>query len=210
MTKNPIKGVVFDMDGVLIDARHWHFAALNFALEKFGERISEQDHHARFDGLPTRTKLEVLTKERGFPRALHGLVSEIKQVETMRMATMESKINFDLITLLDSLSKRNIKLGVATNSIKLTTEMFLTMAGIRSYFQFVLTNEDVERAKPEPDIYLSACLKMNENPSEILVVEDSEYGIMAAKAAGCRVLAVEGPSNVNSELVLPLLAEGAT
>lgn len=64
-----IKAIFFDMDGVLIDAKEWHYEALNRALELFGMPISQVDHLTTFDGLPTRKKLEMLTLGRGLPRA---------------------------------------------------------------------------------------------------------------------------------------------
>ena len=67
-----IKAVVFDMDGVLIDAREWHYVALNRALALFGMEISRADHLTTFDGLPTRRKLEILSTTENLPRELHG------------------------------------------------------------------------------------------------------------------------------------------
>ena len=79
MTK--VKAVIFDMDGVLIDAKDWHYEALNRALNHFGYNISRYDHLVTFDGLPTRRKLEMLTREQGLPNALHKLINELKQIE---------------------------------------------------------------------------------------------------------------------------------
>ena len=67
-----IKAVIFDMDGVLIDAREWHYEALNRALRLFGMEISRTDHLTTFDGLPTRRKLEMLSSTNGLPVELHG------------------------------------------------------------------------------------------------------------------------------------------
>ena len=73
MTK--IKAIIFDMDGVLIDAKDWHYEALNRALKLFGYNISRYDHLVTFDGLPTRKKLEMLTREHGLPPSLHGFLN---------------------------------------------------------------------------------------------------------------------------------------
>ncbi len=67
-----IEAVVFDMDGVLIDAKDWHYHALNRALAHFGYSISRGDHLSTYDGLPTRHKLEMLSKERGCRAACTG------------------------------------------------------------------------------------------------------------------------------------------
>ena len=73
-----IKAVLFDMDGVLIDARDWHYHALNEALHPFGFEISYEDHLSRFNGLSTGAKLNILTAEYGFPLSLHTLVNEVR------------------------------------------------------------------------------------------------------------------------------------
>lgn len=78
-----IKAVIFDMDGVLIDAKDWHYEALNQALELFGYKISRYDHLVTFDGLPTKKKLEMLTIEKGLPKGLHKFINHMKQIYTM-------------------------------------------------------------------------------------------------------------------------------
>ena len=74
-----IKAILFDMDGVLIDARSWHYEALNLALGHFGYKISLESHLLTFDGLPTKDKLEILSKTIDLPRGLHEIVSSLKQ-----------------------------------------------------------------------------------------------------------------------------------
>ena len=74
-----IKAVLFDMDGVLIDAKEWHYEALNKALNLFGYNIERYEHLTSFDGLPTSVKLEKLTVEKGLPRSLHKFINEMKQ-----------------------------------------------------------------------------------------------------------------------------------
>ena len=73
-----IKAVIFDMDGVLIDAKDWHYEALNKSLELFGMEISRYDHLVTFDGLPTKKKLEMLSLERGLPEELHNFINRLK------------------------------------------------------------------------------------------------------------------------------------
>ena len=81
MTK--IKAILFDMDGVLIEAKDWHYEALNNALQLFGMEISRYDHLITYDGLPTKKKLEMLTMERGLPVGLHHFINDMKQQYTM-------------------------------------------------------------------------------------------------------------------------------
>lgn len=86
-----IKAVIFDMDGVLIDAKEWHYEALNKALRLFGFEISRYDHLVTFDGLPTAKKLEMMTVERGLPKSLHQLINDMKQIYTMEYVYMKCK-----------------------------------------------------------------------------------------------------------------------
>ena len=74
-----IKAIVFDMDGVLIEAKDWHYEALNKALRLFGYEISRYDHLVTYDGLPTSKKLEMLSLEKGLPTGLHQFINQMKQ-----------------------------------------------------------------------------------------------------------------------------------
>lgn len=80
-----IKAVLFDMDGVLIDAKEWHYETLNDALALLGLNISRTEHLAVYDGLPTRKKLEMLTKTRGLPPRLHDFLNTLKQKMTYQV-----------------------------------------------------------------------------------------------------------------------------
>jgi beta-phosphoglucomutase len=89
-----IKAVVFDMDGVLIEAKEWHYEALNRALRLFGLEISRYDHLTTFDGLPTRRKLEILSTRYHLPAALHQFINEMKQRYTMELVNAHCKPRF--------------------------------------------------------------------------------------------------------------------
>lgn len=196
-----IKAVLFDMDGVLIDARDWHYRALNDGLEPFGENIGEEEHIARFDGLPTRVKLDMLEADGRLPKFLHKFVEDIKQERTLREAATLCFPVLDHLMLLSWLKQRGLKIGVATNSIRKSSETMLEFAGLFNKLDCLVTNQDVENAKPAPDIYLRGCEILEVRPEETLVVEDSEYGVRAATAAKCRVVRVENPTQVHISLI---------
>lgn len=80
-----IKAVIFDMDGVLIEAKDWHYEALNKALNLFGHTISRHDHLTTYDGLPTSRKLNMLSVEHDLPVELHNFINEMKQAYTMEI-----------------------------------------------------------------------------------------------------------------------------
>lgn len=196
-----IKGVLFDMDGVLIDATEWHYDALNEALEIFGFTIDRSDHLTRFNGMTTRKKLQILTEEKGFPKELQDVVSDIKQDRTLRIAAKKCFPTAAHLILLSTLRNRDIKIGVVTNSIRKTSEFMLQYAGIIDFLDVLVTNEDVANPKPDPDGYLLAMSKLGITPSETVVVEDGMHGIVAAKAAGANVVGVLNPAEVSLEIL---------
>ena len=196
-----IKGVLFDMDGVLIDATEWHYDALNEALEIFGFTIDRSDHLTRFNGMTTRKKLQILTEEKGFPKELQDVVSDIKQDRTLRIAAKKCFPTAAHLILLSTLRNRDIKIGVVTNSIRKTSEFMLQYAGIIDFLDVLVTNEDVANPKPDPDGYLLAMSKLGITPSETVVVEDGMHGIVAAKAAGANVVEVLNPAEVSLEIL---------
>jgi HAD superfamily hydrolase (TIGR01509 family) len=192
-----IKAVVFDMDGVLIDARDWHFQALNEALGLFGFRIDEKLHENQFDGLPTKVKLEMLSTDFGLPWSLHPIIQEVKQNRTLRIAAEKCFPSTQHLLLLGRLKHEGMKIGVATNSIRQTAEYMLEYAGVSKYLDCLVTNEEVSHPKPNPEIYRMICSLLKVETQETLVFEDNENGVRAATLAGCRVIEVGSPSEVD-------------
>lgn len=185
-----IQAVIFDMDGVLIDAKEWHYEALNRALRLFGHEISRYDHLHAYDGLPTRKKLEMLTRQHGLPSGLHRFINDLKQQYTMEIVHARCKPVFTHEYALARLKSEGFRLGLASNSIRRTVETMMDYANLTGYFTAMLSNEDVERAKPHPDIYLKAAGLLGVAPDACLVLEDNAHGIQAARAAGTHVLEV--------------------
>jgi beta-phosphoglucomutase len=199
------KAVLFDMDGVLIDARDWHYNALNEALRIFGLEISRSDHLSRFNGLSTRKKLEMLTVDGLIPQELHRAVDAIKQDRTLRIAAQKCFPIVSHQVLISRLKVLGLKVGLVTNSIRKSSEFMLEYAGLLKFMDVVITNEDVVEGKPNPAGYLLAMQKLEVTPSETIVIEDGDYGILAAEAAGATVIRVNDPFEVSLELLLPMI-----
>ncbi len=204
MTK--IRAVIFDMDGVLIDAKDWHYEALNRALGHFGFAISRYDHLVTFDGLPTKKKLEMLSIERGLPVGLHSFLNTLKQEYTMEIVHAKCKPTFLHEFALSQLRQRGYKLAVASNSIRNSVEVMMEKSALARYLDVLLSNEDVKSGKPAPDIYLRACENLELSPSECLVVEDNQHGIEAARTAGCPVMVVGSVYEVSLDNILVQIA----
>lgn len=199
---NTIKAIIFDMDGVLIDAKDWHYYALNKALDLFGMPISRQDHLCAYDGLPTRKKLEILSAERGLPKKLHSLINELKQQYTLEVVYAECKPLFFHHYALTHLKSKGYKIVVCSNSIRKSVEMMMEKSGLATYLDFFLSNEDVEYPKPHPEIYLKAIEKLGLSASECLIVEDNINGIKAAQASGAHVMEVVSVDDVNLDNIM--------
>jgi HAD superfamily hydrolase (TIGR01509 family) len=201
------KAILFDMDGVLVDARDWHFLALNEALRPFGFEISQEEHLNRFNGLSTRSKLKILSEEFGFPVSLHETVDVIKQERTLRIASQLCFPNVQHQILLSRLARKKVPIGVVTNSIKNSAEALLGYAHLLNFVDILVTNQDVKNQKPDPECYLLACKKLGIDPQQAIVIEDGEYGIRAARAAGCHVIPVSSPDDVSLELLFEHIPE---
>jgi len=192
-----IKAVIFDMDGVLIEAKDWHYEALNRALALFGFEISRYDHLTTYDGLPTSKKLEMLSLEGGLPRELHAFINEMKQAYTMEIVHAKCKPRFVHEYALSSLKAKGYKLAVASNSIRNTVEVMMQKARLDVYLDAMLSTADVSRPKPDPEIYIKAISRLGFSSEECLIVEDNENGIKAARASGAHVLVIKEVDDVN-------------
>ena len=195
MTKE-IKAVIFDMDGVLIDAKEWHYKALNRALALFGYSISRYDHLVTFDGLPTSRKLEMLTVERGLPRSLHAFINEMKQHYTVEYVCTCCKPMFIHQYALSRLKSEGYKLALASNSVRSTVDMMMEKSDLDKYLDFKLSNQDVTKSKPDPEIYNVAIKRLKLEPDECLIIEDNQNGIKAALASGAHLLKVSTVNDV--------------
>ena len=197
-----MKAILFDMDGVLIDARDWHYEALNLALEKFGHSISRESHLTTFDGLPTRKKLEILSKSTNLPTGLHETINSLKQKYTMQISYTKCAPTFKHQRALSSLKNLGYKIGVCSNSIRQTVLTLMELSALSPYIDLVYSSEDVINSKPSPEMYIKAMNELGVTPQETLIVEDSPFGIQAANQSNAHVLKVNDPMNVSLDNIL--------
>ena len=163
-----IKAVIFDMDGVLIEAKDWHYEALNRALRLFGYEISRYDHLTTFDGLPTRKKLQMFSVAHGLPVALHGFINDIKQLYTMEIVHAQCKPRFNHEYALSRLRAEGYRLAVCSNSIRGTIEVMMEKSALAGYLDFMISNQDVARPKPDPEMYATAIQRLSQVLAVIL------------------------------------------
>jgi beta-phosphoglucomutase len=202
-----IEAILFDMDGVLVDAREWHYEALNRALDIFGMKIERDIHLTTFDGLPTRRKLDILTRSRGLPAGLHDFLNELKQRYTMEIVVANCRPTFQHQYALNALKRRGYRMAVCSNSILSTVTTMMRLTQLDECLELMLSNEDVQRPKPDPEIYLAAMSRMGLAPGACLIVEDNDHGIQAARASGAHVLEVGSPADVSLERIEAAIAQ---
>jgi HAD superfamily hydrolase (TIGR01509 family) len=196
---NLTKLIVFDLDGVLVDAKQIHFETLNKALWEIAQSnkyvISEAEHLSIYDGLKTNQKLELLTQNKGLHPNTYETVWNRKQELTID-AISKLKPNTQLIVMFDMLRKDGYKLACASNSIRRSVLVMLSKIGVIEYMDLILSNEDVKNSKPHPEMYWKAMSMMSVLPEETLIVEDSPHGLLAASRSRANVLRVDNPSDL--------------
>lgn len=195
------------MDGVLIDAKDWHYDALNRALNVFGHNISRDAHLTTFDGLPTREKLKMLTASRGLPTGLHEFLNQLKQSYTQEIIYQLCRPKFNHQYALTKLSEENYVMGVCSNSVRSSVETMMELAGLRKFLSIMYSNEDVKKGKPDPEMYIKAMNDLEVEPSETLILEDNENGIAAAVASGAHLLIVSEPEDVTYNFIKTKILE---
>lgn len=201
-----LKLVIFDLDGVLVDACEWHRIALNEALRAVCDyEISLEEHKSTFNGIPTRAKLKKLTEMGKILGDCHEDVYRLKQDKTKKIIKNKSKIMQDKIQLISVLKERNLKVCCFTNSIRETAELMLSTAGILDMLDVLVTNQDVKNPKPDPEGYLKILDHFNISSDDTVIIEDSPKGIEAAIRSGCHVIGVRNAEDVNVELFKEVL-----
>jgi len=203
-----IKLIIFDLDGVLVEAKNIHYETLNTALAKVDEKykINWDDHLSIFDGLKTNQKLEILTNTRGLPINKYSFIWEEKQKLTLKcLHSLPQSI--ELQETFQKLIEDGYKIACCSNSIRKTVLTVLSKLGIIEYFDLIISNEDVKNSKPHPEMYWKAISNIGVLPEESLIIEDSPHGLLAASRSKSHVLRVLSPKEVNYENIINKINE---
>ncbi|MBO6569316.1 MAG: HAD family phosphatase [Kordiimonadaceae bacterium] len=202
-----IKAILFDMDGVLIDAKDWHYEALNRALELFGMPINRDAHLTTYDGLPTRKKLKMLSEAHGLPLALHEFLNDLKQQYTIEMTASLCKPLFQHQYALSKLHQRGYSMGVCSNSVSASVRTMMKLSKLEDYLKVQISNEDVTASKPDPEMYLLAMERLKVTPRETLILEDNDHGIQAVRASGAHLMVIGSVYDVEYNRISDKIAE---
>jgi HAD superfamily hydrolase (TIGR01509 family) len=193
-----IKLIIFDLDGVLIESKDIHFEALNKSLKFYlHKEIEYKDHISRFDGKPTKEKLNLL----GIDKSDHDKINKKKQEYTSDL--LENKIKKDkkFIDIFRKLKEDGYIINVASNSVMYTIQLVLFKMGIMKYVDYIVSNQDVEFGKPNPEMYLKCMIHSKVGPKETIIIEDSYVGRKGAFNSGSYLCAVKNPEEVTYEFI---------
>ena len=196
------KLVIFDLDGVLIDSRDMHYEALNRALSNVDEKyvIHREEHLSVYDGLPTSRKLNLLTERKGLPVDKHQQVWEDKQVETLNIFGKLDH-DYELMHYFKQLKNKGYQVAVASNSIRNTVKLVLLKLGLLEFIDYYMSNEDVHRNKPFPEMYWNCMTACNALPKDTVILEDSHIGRQGALDSGSHLIAIENRDHLNQDKI---------
>ena len=202
------KLVIFDLDGVLVEAKDIHYNSLNTAIIEVTNNpdyiINWQEHLSFYDGLKTNEKLELLTKKKLLPKNLHESIWNRKQQNTLNELS-KIEINKRLQNMMCLLQQNGYKIACCSNSIRRSVLTMLSKLGLIEYMDLIISNEDVNNSKPHPEMYWKAMSIMGVLPEETLIVEDSPPGILAAFRSRANLLRVDNPDDLTSEKIFNML-----
>lgn len=193
-----IKGIIFDMDGLMLDTeklltRFWCEAAAFYGFEMTKQHVLGIRSLAAKYAIPHLREI--------FGESFDYRAVRAKRIELMNAFIehngIEKKKGLDI--LLESLSKRDIKLAVATATDIARTRMYLEKAGVIGYFDAIVTGDTVTNGKPEPDIYITAAQRLELPCGECIALEDSPNGILSAFRAGCKPVMIPDLSAPDEE-----------
>ena len=202
------KLIIFDLDGVLIDSRELHYQALNAALSQLDYRyvITREEHLSKYDGLNTTKKLAMLSEEKGLPVDFHNQIWKDKQEATfslLRQCPQNSSARY----IVEQLKLKGWKIAVASNSIRETVRIALDSLGILGIVDYFVSNEDVKRSKPFPEMYWKCMVALNALPKNTIIVEDSHIGREGAINSGAHLYPVKDAYELDSKMFMTMIEE---
>ena len=188
MFRKPVKAALFDMDGLLIDSEAVYIVAMQAAARSFNLEMPLEFCHSMV-GIP-RAECNMMIQE------LYGEGFNLEEFRGVYSANVQRRmeagvpIKAGVVDVLALLADRGIPCGVATSALRATAESHLGRAGLLPRFATLVARDDVERAKPFPDIYLEAARRLGVPPDNCVAFEDSSPGLTAAHAAGTMAIMV--------------------
>ena len=199
------KAVIFDLDGTLIDNNAWHLKTWKIYLEKIGKDISEENYRKHINGRTNKDALEYIYNKKmtDAEAMVYALEKEALYREVYKN---DIKPVHGLLELLEVLYKKSIPMSIATSGIQPNIDFMFEHIPIKQYFKHVVNSSHITKGKPDPEIYLKTASLLAIPAENCLVFEDAVVGVLAAHAAGMKVVAITTTQSAeelkNAELII--------
>lgn len=193
-----LKAVIFDFDGVIADSEPCHLAAFNQVFAEFGIEISPEMYYSTYLGFTDCEMLEDVRRD--FKADFKG--RNIEQLAAQKTEIFHKLIGRGgsiidgIVEFVGELKKNNIRIAINSGAIAADIELMLGGTKIEKAFEVIVSADDIEKGKPDPQGYLLALKKLNANSKnqiaagECAVIEDSRWGIISAQKAGMKVIGI--------------------
>lgn len=182
-----MKGLIFDMDGLMIDSERLYFRAEREIASRFGKETSEE-LLGRMMGRKALESMEIFVRELGLDMSAEEALAE--RSELMRRLMREDLRPMPGLSRIIGAFFGRLKLAVATGAPREFLDIAMDGLCLRDKFDLLLASDGIEKGKPDPEIFLAACSGLGFPPQSCIVLEDSANGVLAGKHAGCYVVAV--------------------
>jgi len=183
-----LQGVIFDLDGTLVDSEPNFQVSDTAFVAHFGGTFDQQ-WREQCVGMGSRAFVALVKKRFGLAQPMQELEA-MKDSLYLDIARGRTKVFPEMEKLVKGFAVQGMPMAVASGSSLPVIEAILKDTGLRPYFRAVLSSDETENAKPAPDVFLLAARKLDLQPKFMLVLEDSQHGVEAGKAAGMRVCAL--------------------
>lgn len=180
---------IFDMDGLIFDTERLFMNKKALVLKEYGYEHREEDY-LRTLGTSGDNLRHILHEIYGADYPADEISAKTRHLVTDEIERSGLDVKFGIQTLLQWFRRKNIPCCVASSTAHATVENYLNRAGLGDSFSFVIGGDEVTHSKPNPDLFLAACVHYHIAPHHALVLEDSENGILAASNAGIPVVCI--------------------
>lgn len=194
-----MKAVIFDMDGVIIDSEPIHFEVDMQTMEKLGVNISK-DELNKYVGTTNEYMLTELINKYKIEKSIDEITEYKINLTINKIKDAKIDAIDGIRELLVELKNNNINTAIGSSSTRDLIDAVIEKFKLKSYFDYIVSGDEVKEGKPKPDIYLEASKRLNIEPSECIVIEDSKNGVLAAKNAGMKCIGFKNENSGNQDL----------